>query len=413
MAEDRAGRRRQGRQGLVARVGQSVTGAAQSVTGAAREVTSATAEQVLEGLEPVLVEDSLPRILDGLTPYLTETLIPQVLADLRPYISEQLVPEVLDSVTPQIEAEVAPRILDALLPRIEAEVAPRLVDALLPKIRAEVVPTILEDIVDDPSVRNLIREQSAGLLLDALESVRENLADVDDLAEGILRRLTGQPVRERPEQSLELLLAESDPAQPVQLTWDSLERRRRAWAEQPVPPAPPGREHAYAGAVTRLLGVVIDLTVVGWLVGLGVATVLNLLDSVFPGLPTWVPKAISLLAAGIVPVYLGLAWRLFGRTLGSFLMGTRVCTADGRRPGFWRAQVRGWAGFLALPVWVITGVLGVYDRKRRTPLDRILHTEVRYVVPEEQQRRYLREVVRTERQAALAQQVAQLPASES
>ena len=420
MAEDRERRR----PGIISRVGHSVTGAA-------RGMTSATAEQVLEGLEPTLVEESLPRILDELTPYLSETLIPKVLEDLRPYITEELVPEVLESVMPQIEEEMAPRVLEALMPRIEedvaprlvqalmprieadvaprvlqalmpqieAEVAPHLVDVLLPKIRAEAVPAILEDIVDDPSVRNLIREQSAGLLLDALESVRENLADADDVAEKVVRRLTGRPVRALPEQSLELVLAESRPAQPVQLTWESLAQRRRGWAGQAQPPAPPGREHAFAGAVTRALGMTVDFTVVGWLVGAGLATVLALLDQVFPDLPTWVTALISLVAAGILPVYLGLAWWLFGRTLGSFVLGTRVCTADGHRPGFWAAQVRAWVAFLALPVWIASGVVAFFDERRRTLLDRLLHTEVRYVVPDNQQRRYLREVVRARRRA--------------
>ncbi len=94
-----------------------------------------------------------------------------------------------------------------------------------------------------------------------------------------------------------------------------------------------------------------------------------------------------------MPIYLALCWWLTGRTLGSFLMGIRVCTPDGHRLRFLRAMVRAWVGILGLFVWLATGVLSAFDPKRRSLLDRLLNTEVRYVVPDDQQRRYVRAAV--------------------
>ena len=59
--------------------------------------------------------------------------------------------------------------------------------------------------------------------------------------------------------------------------------------------------------------------------------------------------------------------------------------------GFVRALVRAFLLVYGLVVWVATGLVAVFDRKRRTLLDLAMHTEERYLVPDTQQRRYLRE----------------------
>ena len=308
----------------------------ETVSGAAREVTAGTAQQVIEELEPYLIEVTVPRIVEGITPYLVEHVVPEILAglqdhlvgttvpdvvdgvtdhlvavtvpevlagvtprlveellpallaELTPYLTDELVPQIVVGLTPMLEQQIAPQLVEALMPQLEAEVAPRLVDGLLPKIRRDVVPTILDDIVDDPRIRDLIREQSQGLFLDALESLRENLADADDIAENVVRRLLGQKPRPVDELALDLVMADAGPAETTRRTWEALTERRRAWADQPTPLAPPGREHAHAGAVTRLLALALDVSLLGWLVGQGLAALLGLLDSVFPNLPSWV-----------------------------------------------------------------------------------------------------------------------------
>jgi hypothetical protein len=50
-------------------------------------------------------------------------------------------------------------------------------------------------------------------------------------------------------------------------------------------------------------------------------------------------------------------------------------------------------------IWVLTAVVAVVDGKRRTVLDRLIRTEVRYVVPDNQQHRYIREAVQARRDA--------------
>jgi uncharacterized RDD family membrane protein YckC len=456
----------------VGRVGHTVGGVAVDVTGA-------TAQQVIEELEPYLIQEAIPRIVDGVTPHLVDqvvpqvidgvqghlvevtvpqvvegmtpqlvdALIPQILDRLRPYLEQELVPpivdalmprlqaviapelvdalmpkirdevapELLDALMPRIEAEIAPRLvdalmpkirdevapelLDALMPRIEAEIAPQLVDALLPKIRAEVVPTILEDIVDDPRVRDLIREQSQGLFLDALESLRGNLAGADDLVERFGRRLLRRPPRPPAESAIALVLGTS-PRGPgaVRHTMDELAARRREWQAMPMPPAPPGREQAYAGVVTRLLAMAVDIGLASWLLSQGLSSLVSLLNSIFGSIPGWLTVVLTGLAASLVPLYLALCWWLGGRTLGSWLMGTRVCTPDGQNPGIWRSLVRAWAALLGIVVWIISTLVSLFDDRRRSLLDILVRTEVRYVVPLDQQHRHIRETLLARRQ---------------
>ena len=424
----------------VGRVGHTVGGVAVDVTGA-------TAQQVIEELEPYLIQEAIPRIVDGVTPHLVDqvvpqvidgvqghlvevtvpqvvegmtpqlvdALIPQILDRLRPYLEQELVPPIVDALMPRLQAviapelvdalmpkirdEVAPELLDALMPRIEAEIAPQLVDALLPKIRAEVVPTILEDIVDDPRVRDLIREQSQGLFLDALESLRGNLAGADDLVERFGRRLLRRPPRPPAESAIALVLGTS-PRGPgaVRHTMDELAARRREWQAMPMPPAPPGREQAYAGVVTRLLAMAVDIGLASWLLSQGLSSLVSLLNSIFGSIPGWLTVVLTGLAASLVPLYLALCWWLGGRTLGSWLMGTRVCTPDGQNPGIWRSLVRAWAALLGIVVWIISTLVSLFDDRRRSLLDILVRTEVRYVVPLDQQHRHIRETLLARRQ---------------
>ena len=163
-------------------------------------------------------------------------------------------------------------------------------------------------------------------------------------------------------------------------------------AGEPAQPAPPGREHAHAGAVTRLLALALDAGLVGWLLSQGLAALLDLLDSFLNPVPPWVAATLTGLDR-TGPDLPGGRWWLTGRTLGSWLTGTRVCTPDGRNPGFLRALVR--AGLAVVGLFDLGRHRGLqlFDPKRRTLLDRLLNTEVRYVVPDDQQRRYVREAL--------------------
>ncbi|MEI2785856.1 MAG: hypothetical protein V9E82_09180, partial [Candidatus Nanopelagicales bacterium] len=72
---------------------------------------------------------------------------------------------------------------------------------------------------------------------------------------------------------------------PVRLAFDDLAQQRAIWRSLPAPPAPPGRDFTYAGAATRLLGLGIDLLVVGYLNTVLFSTIGGLLDTLFDGSP--------------------------------------------------------------------------------------------------------------------------------
>jgi uncharacterized RDD family membrane protein YckC len=371
-----------------------VTGTVPAVVdGVSAHLIDVTVPQVLSGATPALVQDLIPQILDDLRPYLETDLVPAMVDALVPRLTAVVVPRIIEDIMPTLEQEVAPQLIDALIPKIEQEVAPQLVDALMPKIRREVVPVILQDIVDDPSVRDLIREQSQGLVLDALEALRENIADVDNLVERIVRGLVRKAPRPEPESGLDLVLQSSRDDLRPQVTLANLAERRREWQQMELPPAPPGREYAFAGVITRLASFAIDVTLMGWIVSQGFAAAVSLLESLFGTLPGWVVPTIGIIAASLVPLYLAASWSIVGRSLGSFIVGTRVCTADGLRPGFIRALVRAWLEVLGITVFLITFLPSFFDDRRRTVMDDIARTEVRFVVPHEQQNRYIRDAL--------------------
>ena len=427
------------------------------VDGVTAHLVAVTVPQVVDGVTPRLVADLLPKLLEDLRPYLEAELVPRIVEGLVPYIQEQVAPELIDGLMPKIRDEVAPQLIEALMPRIEEqiapqlidalmpkirdqiapdlvdalmprirdemapqpvdalmpkitdEVAPQLVDSLLPKIRTEVVPLILDDIIEDPRVRDLIREQSAGLFLDALESLRENLADADNLVERFGRRLLRRPPRLEPESVVAMVLDDLGDTSPARLTRANLREQRGVWRAMPVPPAPPGREFSHAGIVTRLIGFGVDFAVVGWLAAQALSALVNLLDSLLDPIPQWLVAILTFIAGSFIPIYLGLAWWLTGRSLGSWLVGIRVCTPDGRNPGLVRSLVRAWVGVIGLFVWIFLGIFSLFDPRRRSMLDRLLHTEVRNVVPLDQQRRYIRLALLERKEQARAEDAPPTP----
>ena len=354
------------------------------------------APQLVNTLMPLITAEIAPQLVDALMPKIRDQVAPDLLDALMPRIETEIAPQLVDALMPKIRDQVAPDLLDALMPRIETEIAPQLVDALMPKIRQEVVPQILDDIVDDPRIRDLIREQSQGLFLDAFEGFRGALADLDTLVDTVGRRLLRRPPRREPETALQIVLADTSPddTKPVRLAVEDLSKQRAVWRALPAPPAPPGRSFTYAGAVTRLLGLAIDLFVVGYLNTVLFSTLAGLLDSLFSGTPPdWLTLTLLAIAAAVIPSYLGMCYWALGRSLGMGIVGIRVCTPDGRRPGFLRAMVRAWVGMLGLVFWLATGAIALVDAKRRSLMDLLVHTEVRYSVPETQQRRHVRDAV--------------------
>jgi hypothetical protein len=60
-------------------------------------------------------------------------------------------------------------------------------------------------------------------------------------------------------------------------------------------------------------------------------------------------------------------------------------------------MVRAWVGLVGILIWFLTGFGMFFNAKRRTLLDRLTHTEVRYSVPENQQRRHIRDAIEERR----------------
>lgn len=326
----------------------------------ALNVTEGSAKQVIIELEPFIIDELVPKVVDGVTPYLVEVtvpqiltgatpelvdrLIPQLLEQLQPYLQEQLVPQIVDAVTDHIVEVVAPAIVDGVTPHIIAVTAPAIVDGVMPKIRAEVVPAILEDIVDDPRVGGLIREQSQGLFFDGLERLRRVVAGADYLVENVVRRLAGKGPR---------------PA--------------------PAIPPPPGRSSRYAGFVSRGLALVIDLSLAAFVFGVTLSSLANVINNIFDPAPSWVSPLFTVVAFALTPTYLGLAWCTFGRSVGDAVVGVRQVHTGGGRLHFWPAMVKAWIGLMFLPLWVVGMIPSAFNARRQGWLDKLTRSEVLYV----------------------------------
>ncbi|HET6212628.1 MAG TPA: hypothetical protein VFE14_07115 [Micromonosporaceae bacterium] len=58
-------------------------------------------------------------------------------------------------------------------------------------VRAKVLPVLIEDLAADPRIRDLVVEQSRGMLDDAAEQLRSSTETADDRVESAFRRLLG------------------------------------------------------------------------------------------------------------------------------------------------------------------------------------------------------------------------------
>lgn len=303
-----------------------------------------TVPRLVEALVPQLVERIVPEVLDGVTAHVATVTVPQVLEQATPQLADDLLPVLLDRLRPHLEEALVPALVDAVTPHLVEVTAPQVMDALLPKIRAEVVPVLLDDIVDDPRVRELIRQQSLGLVLDGFERFRRLLAAGDDRVEGLAQRLRRGP-------------------RPVD-----------GW------PAPAGRTRSHAGVVTRGVGYLIDLGIVTFLASQGLAALLGIVGAVVGSVPSWLAVAATAVAVAVAPTYLSLSWWLLGQTVGSAVAGYEVCRTDGRRAGLIQAVVRGCVTIPLVAVWAVGMIRSTVDPARRGWLDLLTRTRTPYRV---------------------------------
>jgi len=322
---------------------------------------------VIDDLEPYLAEETVPRIIDELIPYLVDQVVPEVIAGLTerlahetgpaivagmtPQLADELVPVLLERMRPYLEAELVPAVVDGVTPHIIEKAGPQIVAGLMPYIQAEVVPEILDEFVDDPRVRDLIREQSLGLLWDALEALRAGLAKADDIVEHILRRI--------------LRLGPAQDAVPTDLL-------------------PPRRDRSHAGIVSRAAGSGIDLLIISLVAAQGLATALSLIGSVVDPIPTWVVAGLSLMFAWLGPLYLAVAWRAVGRTIGGAVAGYAVVGEAHGRLGIVRSLIRASLSFFLMPVWAFGMIGTAFHPLRRSWGDQLLGSRTPYLVHVEQ-----------------------------
>jgi uncharacterized RDD family membrane protein YckC len=340
--------------------------AVDATVGKVEDRVAATTKTVIDDVEPYLAEETVPRIVDALVPHLVEQVIPEILqgitdrlatetapaivADMTPKLADELVPVLLERMRPYLEGELVPAIVDELTPHIIEQTAPRVIAGVLPYVRSEVIPDVMDDFVTDPRVRDLIREQSLGLLWDALEVLRRGLSRADDLADTILRKLLF-----------------------------------RGPAKEGYPPGDllPGRDRSHAGIVARALGMAIDIGIIALVAAQGLATAVSLVGAVLNPIPTWLAALMTFTFAMLGPLYLALAWRTAGRSLGGAIAGFADVRVDGRRIGIVRGFIRGLISVFLVVPWVI-GLIGcAFHPLRRSWVDRIMGTRTPYMVHRE------------------------------
>jgi hypothetical protein len=87
------------------------------------------------------------------------------------------------------QAQVIPQIVDGLVPHMVDSVVPRIIEGAMPDIRARVLPMIIDDLTNDPKVRDLALEQGRGAVGEAAEHLRSTTASADDRVEAAFHRL--------------------------------------------------------------------------------------------------------------------------------------------------------------------------------------------------------------------------------
>ncbi|MCZ3389088.1 MAG: RDD family protein [Actinomycetia bacterium] len=347
---------------------RAVSGAVDATVGRVEDRVLSSTKGVIDDLEPYLAEETVPRIVDALMPYLIEQVVPQVIdglterlatetgpaivEEMTPQLADELVPVLLARMRPYLEAELVPAVVDGVTPHIIEKAGPQIVAGLMPFIHSEVVPRILDDFVDDPRVRDLIREQSLGLLWDALEVLRAGLAKADDLVEHIVRRLFFR-----------------EPAS------DGVPRDR----------LPPKRDRSHAGIVSRSAGAGLDLLIISLVAAQGLATTLSLVGAVIDPIPKWIVAALTFMFAWLGPLYLTVAWRAAGRTIGGAIAGYGVVSSVDGQLGVFRSVLRASVSFFLMPLWAIGMVGTAFHPLRHSWGDRLLSSRTPYLVHVERQ----------------------------
>lgn len=350
-----------GRRSLLSR---TVAGTVRAARGRVEDRLVETVQGAVDDLEPYLAEETVPRIIEALVPHLVERVVPEILEGINehlatstvpavlaarpPELAGELLPAILEELRPYLEARLVPALVDAMTPHLVETTVPTIVDALMPRIIADLVPAILDGVSDEPRIRIMVRQQSLGLLIDAVERFRRLLAEGDTLVERLLRRF--------------------------------LFARRAVEDAVPPPDLPPGRTRSHAGLVSRFVGSAVDLVLMSFLAAQALSAVLAVLGAFSEPVPRPVVALLTVAAGAILPLYLAVAWATAGRTLGGLVSGYSVVARDGSPLGPVAALGRGLLSVGLVGVWAVGMVATVFDPARRGWLDRITGSRTPYSV---------------------------------
>jgi uncharacterized RDD family membrane protein YckC len=140
-------------------------------------------------------------------------------------------------------------------------------------------------------------------------------------------------------------------------------------------------DHAYAGLVSRLAALGVDLILV-----VAAASAVRVLPEVVwktithVPLPGWLSGTFGLAAALVPFLYFALCWWLLGQTVGQMLLGIAVRRHNGREdPTLIQAALRSAFGLALAPLWLVGMAAILWDPRRRAWHDKIFRTVVPYV----------------------------------
>ena len=245
--------------------------------------------------------------------------------------------------------------------------------ALAQTALADAAEETMDELVSNDRVEIFIQEfieaQTMGIVDEIIEEIRERAVSSDSFFEQPVRRLFRRPDRS------DLPDPEFDP------------RLIRSFARRNQPIPEESLLGHYAGFVSRLLALIIDVGLIVIVLALGSSLLTTAVDVL--GLQEWFDSFVSstgfftglfAIVNGLVVVigYLVLFWMLTGQTLGMMLMGLRVVSRTGGRVTLWRAILR-IVGYFLLPGIFFIGFIWILaDDKREAWHDKLARTYVVY-----------------------------------
>jgi uncharacterized RDD family membrane protein YckC len=136
---------------------------------------------------------------------------------------------------------------------------------------------------------------------------------------------------------------------------------------------------AYAGLVSRLVALAIDIAAVALGAAVAVGLAVGGSQMMIGETPGWVGPVVGV-AIGLIPVvYFSASWWIVGQTPGGMAMGIAVRQGGGEPLGLARSLLRAVFGLAFAPIWLLGMALVLVDARRRGLIDLACGTVVVYV----------------------------------